>query len=170
MGLFDQVLSAVANPEQQGSMEQLGTMFNVVQQMSGQHGGGADATQAMLSVLGGYVRSSLQSAGPEQAGALVNQFSGTSANPAAVAALLTPLMQQQVVQDLVGRTGLDPQMVQGMLPMLVPLALQFLQSGAPTQNVQAANPVLSAFLDGDRDGDVDLGDALGMAGQFLASR
>lgn len=170
MGLFDQVLSAVANPGQQGSMEQLGTIFNVVQQMSGEQGVGSDATSTMLSVVGGYVRSSLREAGPDQAQSLVNQFGGASANPQAVQALLTPVMQQQVVQDLIARTGLDAQAIEGMLPVLIPLALQFLQSGASTNNAQAANPVLNAFLDGDGDGDVDLGDALGMAGKFLGNR
>ncbi len=175
MGLFDQVLSAVANPAQQGSMEQLGTIFNTVQQLSGNSGASPDATQTMLSVLGGYVRSSLQSAGPDQAHALVNQFGGTAANPQAVSALLTPVMQQQVVQELIGHTGLDANVIEGMLPVLVPLALQFLQSGAHTQAAPsgqglATNPVLSAFLDENHDGSVDLGDALGMAGKFLSSR
>jgi uncharacterized protein YidB (DUF937 family) len=175
MGLLDQVLGAVANPAQQGSMEQLGSIFNAVQSMSGNHGGGADATQAMLSVVGGYVRSSLREAGPDQAQTLVNQFGGGGANSQAVQALLTPVMQQQVVQDLIGRTGLDPQTIEGMLPTLIPLALQFLQTGAPVPNAAAGNapagnPVLNAFLDGDSDGDVDLGDALGMASKFLSNR
>ncbi len=175
MGLLDQVLGAVANPAQQGSMEQLGTIFNAVQAMSGSHGGGSDATQAMLSVVGGYLQSSLREAGPDHAQTLVNQFGGAAANPQAVQALLTPVMQQQVVQELIGRTGLDPQTIEGLLPTLIPLALQFLQTGAPTDsaavgNAPVGNPVLNAFLDGDHDGDVDLGDALGMASKFLSNR
>lgn len=174
MGLFDQILSAVNNPEQHANPNQLGSILNTVQQLSGNYGASPDTTQSMLSVVGNYVRGSLQqtqaTAGPQQAQALVNQFSGTGPNPQAVQALLGPGLQQQVVQDLIARTGLNAQTVQAMLPVLVPLALNLLQGGANTQNPQAGNSVLNAFLDGDRDGDVDLGDALRVAGQFLGPR
>lgn len=172
MGLFDAVLSAVSNPGQQGSPDQLGAILSTVQQLSSNHGTDAGTTQTLVSVVGGYVRSALQqqqaTAGTEQAQATVNQYGGTGANPQAVEAVLGPVMQQQVVQDLVQRTGLDPQTVQSMLPTLVPLALNFLQSGTHTDNPQAGNPVLNAFLDGDRDGDIDLGDAMSVAGKFLS--
>ncbi|MBW4693120.1 MAG: DUF937 domain-containing protein [Lyngbya sp. HA4199-MV5] len=172
MGLFDAVLSAVSNPGQQGSPDQLGAILSTVQQLSSNHGTDAGTTQTLVSVVGGYVRSALQqqqaTAGTEQAQATVNQYGGTSPNAQAVEAVLGPVMQQQVVQDLVQRTGLDPQTVQSMLPTLVPLALNFLQSGAHTDNPQAGNPVLNAFLDGDRDGDIDLGDAMSVAGKFLS--
>ena len=172
MGLFDEILGAVSNPNQQGSTDQIGGILNTVQQLSGQHGASPDMTQTMLSVVGNYVRSSLQqtqaTAGTDQAQTLVNQYSGTGANPQAVSALLGPALQQQMVQDLIARTGLNAQTIQSMLPILVPLALNLLQSGANSQNPQSGgNPVLSAFLDGDRDGDVDLGDILGAAGKFM---
>ena len=91
-------------------------------------------------------------------------------------ALLTSGMQQQLVQDLIKRTGLNSQTIQGLLPILIPLALNLLQSGTNTQQSPSTdrapsnNSVLSAFLDGDRDGDVDLGDALRVAGQFMNRR
>ncbi len=132
--------------------------------------------ETLLSVVGGYVRSSLQQTratqGADQAQALVNQYSGTGPNPQAVNALLGTSMQQQVVQDLMQRPGLNPQTIQSLLPVLVPLALNLLRSGASTQNPQSAggNSVLNTFLDSDCDGDVDLGDAMRVAGQFLGSR
>lgn len=172
MGLFDAVMSAVGNPSQQGSPSQLGAILSTVQQLSSNHGTDPGTTQTLVSVVGGYVQSALQqqqaTAGTEQAQATVNQYGGTSANAQAVEAVLGPVMQQQVVQDLVQRTGLDPQTVEAMLPTLVPLALNFLQSGADTQNPQAGNPVLNAFLDGDHDGDIDLGDAMSVASKFLS--
>lgn len=171
MGLFDAVLNAVSNPGQQASPDQLGTILNTVQQLSSNHGIDAGTTQTLVSVVGGYVQSALQqqqaAGGSEQVQATVNQYSGTGPNTQAVEAVLGPAMQQQVVQDLIQRTGLDPQTVQSILPTLVPLALNFLQSGAHTGNPQAGNPVLNAFLDGNHDGNVDLGDALNIAGQFL---
>ena len=172
MGLFDAVMSAVANPGQQGSPDQLGAILSTVQQLSGNHGIDAGTTQTLVSVVGGYVQSALQqqqaTAGNEQVQATVSQYSGTEHNPQAVEAVLGPALQQQVVQDLIQRTGLDPQTVESMLPTLVPLALSFLQSGAHTANPQAGNPVLNAFLDGNHDGNVDLGDAMNIASKFLS--
>jgi hypothetical protein len=54
-----------------------------------------------------------------------------------------------------------------MLPTLVPLLLNFLKTGAPIQDQAGANPVLNSFLDSDGDGDVDIADAMRMAGGFL---
>jgi uncharacterized protein YidB (DUF937 family) len=120
MGLFDQLLASVNDPNQQASTDQIGGILNTVQQLSGQHGTDPSTVQTLLSVVGGYVRSSLQetrnTAGPEQAQAVVNQFSGTGPNPQAVNALLGPVMQQQVVQDLIQRTGLSSQTIQSCCP------------------------------------------------------
>jgi hypothetical protein len=177
MGLFDQILSAVANPNQQASPDQLSSILGVAQQMAGSQGMDSGATQAIMSVLGGHVRSALQnqsSQGGADPSSLVNQFAGLASNPAAVQALFSMAQQNQVVNDISQRTGLNAGAIQSMLPVLVPLALQFLQSGAHTQQAAAqsggGNPVLNAFLDGDRDGDVDMGDALRLAGQFLSQR
>jgi hypothetical protein len=177
MGLFDQILSAVSNPDQQASPDQLSSILGVAQQMAGGQGMDSGATQAVMSILGGHVRSALQnqaSQGGTDPQSLVNQFAGLASNPAAVQALFSMGQQNQVVNDISQRTGLNSGAIQAMLPVLVPLVLQFLQGGA--SNNQAAvqsgggNPVLNAFLDGDRDGDVDIGDAMQLAGQFLSQR
>jgi hypothetical protein len=55
----------------------------------------------------------------------------------------------------------------GLLPILVPLVLNLLNSGHHQDPQQGGNSVLKGFLDSDRDGDVDISDALKMAGQFL---
>jgi hypothetical protein len=172
MALFDELLGAINNPNQQASPDQLGSILNTVQALGGQTGAADDVSQLLMSVVGSQVRQSLQNAGPQQAVSWVDQFGGMGANPSAVETVLGMAGQQQVVQEVISRTGLDPSMVQSMLPMLVPLALQLLKGGAasPGGGADAGNPLLNAFLDGDGDGDVDLGDMLGMAGQFLANR
>ncbi|HEY9847734.1 MAG TPA: hypothetical protein V6D03_16245 [Candidatus Caenarcaniphilales bacterium] len=171
MGIFDQILGAIENPNQQASSGQLGSILNTVQQLSNNQGADALATQAMMSIVGSHVRAALQqkraAAGDAQAQALVNRYSGTTANPQAVQSLFTPTQQQQAVQDTANRTGLNADTIQAMLPVLIPLVLNLLQSGTPTQNPQGANPVLNAFLDADRDGEVDMGDALRLASRFL---
>ncbi|MGG6269188.1 DUF937 domain-containing protein [Leptolyngbya sp. AN03gr2] len=175
MSLFDQIMSAVANPQQQASTNQLGSILGMAQQLTGNQGLDSNATQAVMSLLGSHVRSSLQnqqaSQGSGHVQSLVNQFAGLGSNPQAVSALFPGGAQQQVSENIAQQTGLNAGTIQSMLPVLVPLVLNLLQSGSVQQGGQSAgNPVLNAFLDADRDGDVDMGDVMGMAGQFLNQR
>ncbi|MDY6899337.1 MAG: DUF937 domain-containing protein [Cyanobacteriota bacterium] len=172
MGLFDQVLNAINDPQTRGSMNDIGGIINTVQQLSGNAGTDSSNMQSAMGIVGNFVRSSLQqkrvTEGEQQAQSIVDQFSGTSPNSQAVNSLFSGAMQQQVAQAISQRTGLDANMAMQMLPMLVPLVLQFLQSGTKTQNPQAGgNSVLSSFLDADGDGDVDISDAMGMASRYL---
>lgn len=172
MSLFDQIMGAVANPQQQASPSQLGSILGVAQQLAGNQGLDSNATQAVMSLLGGHVRSSLQNQQATQGSgyvqSLVNQFAGLGSNPDAVSALFPGGAQQQVSENIAQQTGLNAGTIQSMLPVLVPLVLNLLQSGSMQQGGQAGgNPVLNAFLDADRDGDVDVGDVMGMAGRFL---
>ncbi|NDJ19818.1 DUF937 domain-containing protein [Myxacorys almedinensis] len=171
MSLFDQILGAVSNPQQQASTDQLGSILGVAQQVAGSHGIDGNATQAIMSVLGGHVRSALQNQQGNNPQDLVNQFAGLGNNPQAVQSLFPGGQQQQVAQDISQRTGFNTNTIVSMLPVLVPLALNLLKTGSATQSAsQAGNPVLNAFLDSNQDGKVDLGDAMGLAGQFLNQR
>ncbi|MBD1841869.1 DUF937 domain-containing protein [Cyanobacteria bacterium FACHB-63] len=176
MSLFDQIVSAVSNPQQQASTDQLGSILGVAQQIGGNQGLDPNLTQTVMSLLGGHVRSSLQQTqatqGNNQVQNLVNQFAGLGSNPQAVNTLFPGAAQQQVSENIAQQTGLNPGMIQSMLPVLVPLVLNLLQSGSMQQGAQSGggNPVLNTFLDADRDGDVDVGDVMGMAGRFLGQR
>jgi hypothetical protein len=99
---------------------------------------------------------------------IVNQVGGNQA--AAMPALFSPRQQQDMIGAIATRTGLPPVVVQAVLPGLVAQVLNLLQSGSTTQGRQGNNPVLNTFLDSDRDGDVDIGDAMMMAGQFFSQR
>ncbi len=175
MGLFDQILSAIDNPNQQASPSQLGGILSAVEQLSGNHGVDAGTTELAMSVLGSYVRSALQDvrsqSGDAQAQQVVNQFSGTNPNPQAVQSLFGNNQLTQIVQDIAQRTGLNNSTVQAMIPILVPLVLNLLQTGSNTQNpAPGGNSVLNAFLDADGDGDVDITDTISMASRFLTHR
>ncbi|NJO79185.1 MAG: DUF937 domain-containing protein [Cyanobacteria bacterium RM1_2_2] len=185
MGLFDQILGAVNNPNQQASPDQLGAILNTVQQLSNQRGLDTSTTQTALSVVGSYVRSALQqqraTRGSSQAETIVNQFGGTNPNPNALEALFTPNQQQQVAQDVSRRTGISADQVIALLPILVPIVLNLLKQGQQSSSPAAANAgttgttagtntVLNGFLDADGDGDVDVGDAMSLAGRFLNQR
>jgi hypothetical protein len=172
MGLFEQILGAVANPNQQGNLGQLGSIVNIVNQLSDRTGTNPSTIQSVLSIVGSQVRSALQhkqaTDGNEAAQTLVNQYAGTSANPQAVDSLFSAGIQQQVAEIAAQRTGLDASVVRQLLPLAVPLVLNFLQSGANAQNPQTGgNPVLNSFLDADGDGDVDIADALQMASRYI---
>lgn len=174
MGLFDQILSAIDDPNQEASPNQLGGILGAVEQLSGSQGIDAGTTQLAMSVLGPYVRSALQNvrsdSGESQVQQIVNQLGGTNPSTQAVQTLFGGQIGQ-VVEAISQRTGLNGETVQAMIPVLVPLVLNLLKTGSNTQNPnQGNNPVLNAFLDGDGDGDVDITDAMSMASRFLSQR
>jgi hypothetical protein len=173
MGLFDQILGAIDNPNQQANPDQLSAILNTVQQTASSQGVQPAATNDVMSMLGGYVRSALQqqatTGGRGQAEAIVNQFGGTSPSASALQAVFSPTQQQQVAQAISQRTGISSDAILAMLPMLVPVVLNLLKSGARNQQ-GGSNSVLDTFLDADGDGDVDIGDAMAMAGRYLTQR
>lgn len=172
MGLFDQVINAVNSSNQEGSSGQLANILSTVQQLSNSYGTEPSTVQSVVSVVGNYVRSSLQQKrsieGNESAQAIVNNYSGTYPNQQAVQSLFSPNQQQQLAQTVAQMTGLNMNTIIQMLPILVPLVLNLLKTGSQTQNPQyGSNPVLNSFLDADRDGDVDIADAIQLASRHL---
>ncbi len=176
MSLFDQVLNAINDPTRQGSVSQVAGAIQLLRQTAGSQNLQSDTTTLLVSTLGRYVQNSLQqkraTEGDAAAAHLVDQYSGTQPNPDAVSALFSPVQKQQATQDLAQKTGLNGELIAQLLPTLLPLILQFLQTGASTGGASqaSANPVLQAFLDSDRDGDVDVSDLLGAASTFLGER
>ncbi|NES99473.1 MAG: DUF937 domain-containing protein [Sphaerospermopsis sp. SIO1G2] len=163
MGLFDQILGSVAGSQEAGGMGQLIGIANTINQISNSTGADTSTIQSVLSVVGKQVHSSLQQKqadqGMEIVESLVNQFAGTNPDSEAVDSLFSSSTQQQVSEVAAERTGLDPALIQQLLPTLVPLVLNFLQAGG--------NPLLTQFLDADGDGDVDITDAIQLASRFL---
>ena len=173
MGLFDQVINALDNSNQEASSGQMATILSTVQQVSDTYGTDPSTVQSVLSIVGNYVRGALQQKrstnGIEEAQAVVNQYSGAYPNPQAVHTLFSPNQEQQIAQDAAQRTGLNVGTIQEMLPIVIPLVLNLLQTGTRVQNPQGGmNPVLNTFLDADRDGDVDIADAMQMASRYLS--
>lgn len=172
MSLFNQILNAIDSPTQEGNTSQISGILNTVQQLSASKQIDPSTLPSIMSIVGNFTRSALaekrQTGGTEQVQQIVNQFGGTQANDGVVGALFSNPQLQNLLQEIENRTGVDRATVQSMLPTLVPLALNFLKTGNNTQNPGAqSNSVLNSFLDADGDGDVDLGDALQMAGKYL---
>jgi len=185
MGLFFDVMSAVNNPDQQASIEGLSSMSNAVQQLAGKNGFDPAATQSLLSAVGSALRPALQQqassvGGTSQLAGMMSQFAGTNPlggvmgqgsggnfNMSALQSMIPAEMQQQLINSVSQKTGLNAGMIQSMLPSVLPIVMNFFNMGAPTPGSKGGNPLLSAFLDSDRDGDTDLGDVMKFAGRFL---
>ena len=60
MNLFDEILGAVNNPNQQASVDKLGNLVGMVQQVSGNNGMDAAMNQSVMSMVGSAVQSGLQ--------------------------------------------------------------------------------------------------------------
>ncbi|MBE9167068.1 DUF937 domain-containing protein [Pleurocapsales cyanobacterium LEGE 06147] len=171
MSLFNQILGAINNPEREASSNQLGNILNTVQQLSNSYNTNPSTIQSAMSIVGGFTRSALQqkrnTGGEAQAQNIINQFAGTQANSQVLQMLFNSSQLQAMIQQISARTGINAQTVQAMLPILVPLVLNFLKTGNSTSARQSGNPVLSSFLDANGDGEVDIADAMMMASRYL---
>jgi hypothetical protein len=175
MGLFDQVMKAVADPSRQASASQLTNILGAAKQISQQNNTDSDTMQQAMSVIGGFVRNSLnekrQAEGEGAAQALIEK--GAANGAAVIPQLFNNAQMNEMVSAVAQKTNLNTNQVQGILPMVLPLVMQFLNTGSRKQGAPGAapasggNPILTAFLDGDGDGDIDMGDMMGMAGKFM---
>ena len=168
MSLFDAIVGAIANPDQQGNTDQLSSILGAVQSLTGSHTGDPNNSTNLMSAVGSVVQSALQNhqanVGTDGVTNLVNQVaSGDVSNP--VQALFGG-QEQQVVDTISQQTGIDASQISGMLPTILPMVLQLLQSG---NSSSGGNSVLNTFLDGNQDGSVDLGDLMSQAGRFLGN-
>lgn len=172
MGLFDSIMGAINSPTKEASPSQLGGILGVAQQLTGDSGASFDQVQSLMSVVGGFTRSSLKekrdTEGDNQVLSLVNQFSGTLSNPLAVRALFSLPQVQQLIAVASEKTGLPESTIESMLPTVLPLVLNLLKSGNDPDHPEGGNSVVSSFLDADGDSDVDIADAMKMASRFVS--
>lgn len=171
MSIFNQILSAIDDPQKEANTNQLGSILDTVQQLSGNSQASPDAIQSAMSIVGNYTKSALRQkrnqGGAAQVNQIINQFGGTSANSMILSTLFNSSQLQGMIEQISLRTGLNARTIQSMLPILVPLVLNLLKTGSNRGNMQANNSVASSFLDSDGDGDVDMKDALNMASRYL---
>ena len=171
MGLFDQVMKAVADPSRQANASQLTQILGSAKQVARDNNADSDTMQQAMSVIGGFVRSSLkekrQTEGDDAAQRLIEE--GAANGASVIPKLFNNSQLSEMVSAVTNKTSLNTNQVQGILPMVLPLVMRFLSSGNAKAGAAATgnNPILTAFLDGDGDGDVDMGDMLGMAGKFM---
>jgi len=179
MGIFDTILSAIDNPDQQGSNDDISNVLGNIQRISQDYNVNPDTLADAVSVVGNYVKGSLQETknneGESQVNNILNQLSGapTDSDPDNILnnpnlGLLFNLPQvQEMIEQIGSRTGLPEPIVRSILPSLVNVVVKFVQTGSFQDNSLVNNPVARMFLDGDKDGDVDLGDAMKLASRYL---
>lgn len=169
MGLLDQVMQAIDDPNRQASTAQISQVLGMVQQISQQTGTDTRTMHQVVALVGEQVRTSLQAQrvtdGESAVEALVQQ--GSQPGAEVLQRLMSEQQQQQLAQAIAQKTGLEPDRIVALLPALIPIVMQFLNTGAANDTTTPGNNVLTAFLDADQDGDMDLGDMMGMASRFI---
>jgi hypothetical protein len=169
MSFFQTILDSIENPNHAGSQQDLSSLLNVAQALPlGQ--GAQQNLQPILGVLGANLQDALNQ----------QQNSGQAAVQQTVTNLSQPGVGIQQVQDLFGqerfnglideisqRTGLNSQLVLGLLPMLIPVLMKLLATGNHQSDPQAPNPVLNNFLGTSQNGGALLTEAFQLASRFL---
>lgn len=166
--MFFDLLSAINNPNQNGSVAQLESITNSVQQLAKSQGIDPTQMQSVLSAAGGLLGPLMQQQqkslpGGADLGNLVGQIAGSGAPATALQSLFPPQIQQQLIQAIAQKTGLDAGLIQSMLPTLLSSVSSLLNMGG--SKVGGANPLLTAFLNGGANN--DLGNVLNFANRFL---
>jgi hypothetical protein len=171
MSLFFDVLSSINNPNQGGSVQQLSQLTNTVNDLSKTNGLNPSAMQGIMSSLGPLLRPALQE--QMQGGgnnALENMMGqvtgGGNVGLGGMESMLAGPLQSQIVSGIAAKTGLDSNMLQGIVPKLLPVVMGLLNMGKPTGSMGGGNPLLKSFLDADGDGDTGLGDVFKFANRF----
>ncbi len=169
MSFFQTILDSIENPNHAGSQQDLSGLLNVAQALPlGQ--GGQQNLQPILGVLGAHLQDVLNQ----------QQNSGQAAVQQTMTNLSQPGVGVQQVQNLFGqerfnglideisqRTGLNSQLVLGLLPMLIPVLMKLLATGNHQSDPQAPNPVLNNFLGTSQNGGALLTEAFQLASRFL---
>lgn len=168
MSLFFDLLSSINNPNQQGSVAQLESITNGIQQVAANQGIDSSRLQSILSAVGGFVGPALMQqqklGGANQLAGLVGQLAG-GGSATALQSLFPPQLQQQMIQGVASKTGISPNILQGLLPVVLPAILGLLNMGSAKPGTTGTNPLLAAVAGGD--GNVDFGDVFRMSSRFL---
>ncbi|MBD2553700.1 hypothetical protein H6G51_10460 [Limnothrix sp. FACHB-708] len=163
--MLDMLSSLLRNPALAGGSGDLGAMLQTFQAISSQGGLDLANTQAVMGIVAKYLKEGLQANqaanGFDQTQALVDQLGGTEPNAAAIEAFLNQPQVEQMLGEIEARTGLPAGSIEPILPMAVPLMLNFLKSN------EQGNSLLSGYLDSDGDGDIDMSDLMGLAMKYL---
>ncbi|GET43406.1 hypothetical protein L8106_12815 [Microseira wollei NIES-4236] len=169
MKLFINIINALHNPEQQGSVAQLETIFNRIDQVAAKRGIESAKMEEIMTALGSFLRPLLQHQqrmmGDKQLENLIAQMTDAETTAATIHLLISPQLYQQIVQGISQKTGISANALQGILPTILTAVMGLLYMGTSKPGASCSNSVLSAFVD--RDSEFVLGEVLQSTEWFL---
>jgi hypothetical protein len=163
MGLFFELLNSINDPKQSGNIDQLSGLLHAATTVSQQHNLDSGMMQTVLSAMSGPMQSALQNSGGDNPMDLLSGL--MSGNAGAIGQIFTPQLQQQMVQAVSQKTGINSSILQAAIPVLIPVVLNlFKMGGSSSSGKLDTNSLLNTFLKGDR---ADLGQVMKYADRFL---
>jgi hypothetical protein len=163
MSLFFELLNSINDPKQSGSIDQLSGVMDAVTSMAQKHDLDAGTLQSVMSVMSDPMRSAMQAQGTSSnpMDLLTTVMSG---NPAAINSLFTPQLQQQMIQLVSQKTGVNSSVIQAVVPALIPVVMNLFKMGTGSGGLSNGNSLFNSFLGGER---ADLGQVMKYADRFL---
>ena len=137
---------------------------------------------AIGSALKPALREAGQSGGMQGIDALLGSLTQNAGSPQQIERTIGHDRMEQMVNQAQQKSGLSPEVIMSMLPVVLPAVIALLKSGArsgapaaqtgatagdPLGALVASNPLLKSFMDSDGDGDVDMTDLVAMGSKFL---
>lgn len=170
MSFFQTILDSIENPNHAGSQQDLSGLLNVAQALPlGQ--GAQQNIQPILGVLGAHLQDVLNQQQQNSGQAAVQQTVTNLSQPGVGVQQVQNLFGQErfngLIDEISQRTGLNSQLVLGLLPMLIPVLMKLLATGNHQSDPQAPNPVLNNFLGSSQNGGALLTEAFQLASRFL---
>ena len=170
MSFFQTILDSIENPNHAGTQQDLSGLLNVAQALPlGQ--GAKQNLQPILGVLGAHLQDALNQQHQSSGQGAVQQTVTNLSQPGVSVGQVQNLFGQErfngLITEISKRTGLSPQLILGLLPMLIPALMKLLATGNHQSDPQAPNPVLNNFLGSSQNGGALLTEAFELASRFL---
>ena len=188
MNFFDVLVSSIQDPQagtQKSDLEGLlGALTGATRQgaPSQMPSGAAEGLAGAIgNVLKPALREAGQSGGMQGIDALLGSLTQNANSPQQLERTIGHDRMEQMVNKAQQKSGLSPEMIMSMLPVVLPAVVSLLKSGARSGapaaqtgatagdplGALASNPLLKSFMDSDGDGDVDMTDLVAMGSKFL---
>jgi hypothetical protein len=172
MSFFQTILDSIENPNHAGSQQDLSGLLNLAHALPlGQGQGAQQNLQPILGVLGAHLQDALGQQQQSNGQAAVQQTVTNLSQPGIGLQELENLFGQErfngLINEISQRTGLNSELIMGLLPMLIPVLMKLLATGNHQTDPEASNPVLNHFLGSGQDGGALLTEAFQLASRFL---
>jgi hypothetical protein len=170
MSFFQTILDSIENPNHAGSQQDLSGLLKLAEALPlGQ--GAQQNLQPILGVLGSHLQDALNQQQQNSGQAAVQQTLSNLSQPGIGLQQVETLFGQErfkgLIDEISQRTGLNSQLILGLLPMVIPAVMKLLATGNHQTDPQAPNPVLSHFVGSNQNGGELLTEAFQFASQFL---